>query len=109
MGGALLFTFNAAILFFHPPGAGRLTVTAPNAIGAFLFSLGAYFAYVKLININTPAEDGCTYLVPDWTGICEKQCRWSSIIGTVAYMVGAWIFNIGSIGELFLELPPTWD
>lgn len=107
--GAFLFTFDAAILYFHPPGGGWLTMTVPNAIGAFLFSVGTYFSYVKLINIATPAEDDCTYIVPDWSGMREKNCQWSSIIGTIAYMVGAWVFNIGSIGELFLELPPTWD
>lgn len=92
--GSLLFTFNSCLEYWGGPG-GHGMKTRPNAIGATLFSLGCYAAYLQLINISTDKEERAVYLVPDFAELRERT-QADSVIGTVAYLLGAVIFNVGA-------------
>jgi len=104
--GSFLFTFNAGLQYFQPPGMGTITTVVPNFIGSCLFTLGTYIGYVKLINIATHEEDDVHYFIPDCAGMLQRV-EVSSVIGTVAYFVGAAFFNVGTLMELLPPLPET--
>mmetsp|Transcript_66128 Transcript_66128/g.166776 ORF Transcript_66128/g.166776 Transcript_66128/m.166776 type:complete len:496 (+) Transcript_66128:175-1662(+) len=103
--GSYLFTFNAAIEYFRPRGMGVITSEVPNFLGSCLFTLGTYIGYVKLINIATREEEEVTYFFPDCTGMLQRV-EVSSVVGTVAYFVGAVFFNIATTATL---LPPLTE
>mmetsp|Transcript_45309 Transcript_45309/g.116339 ORF Transcript_45309/g.116339 Transcript_45309/m.116339 type:complete len:512 (+) Transcript_45309:129-1664(+) len=107
--GSLLFTFSAALLYWQPPGSGHLTRFAPNLIGSVLFSVGTYLSYLNLINIATPEQGRLLYFCPDSKGMLAKHVQVSTIIGTVAFFVGALLFLIGVASQVFVgAMSPIW-
>eukprot|EP00405_Crypthecodinium_cohnii_P036222 CAMPEP_0206547270 /NCGR_PEP_ID=MMETSP0325_2-20121206/13198_1 /ASSEMBLY_ACC=CAM_ASM_000347 /TAXON_ID=2866 /ORGANISM="Crypthecodinium cohnii, Strain Seligo" /LENGTH=504 /DNA_ID=CAMNT_0054046547 /DNA_START=145 /DNA_END=1655 /DNA_ORIENTATION=+ len=107
--GSLLFLFDSMILLFHPKGSARLTRIAPGAIGACFFSLATYLGYLGLINIATPESESVVYLIPDFDGMFRMGAQISSVLGAVFFFLGAMLFNMSSLSEVFeASLSPIW-
>jgi len=102
--GSLMFTFDAAAIYFRFPGCGAMAQTVPNALGASFFTIGCYFGFLQMININTDDEDHVLYLFPSWSSMAQRL-QVSSVIGTGAYLAGSLVFNVGACTVLFPHLP----
>lgn len=103
--GSFCFTFNGALEYWGGPGGDALR-NEPVAIGGVMFTVGSYFGYLQLINIATDQEDQVVYLCPDWKEVAKRITTPSSFVGTMAYFVGASIFNCGIVTAFFPDRSP---
>lgn len=110
--GSLLFTYSAGIgcltktLRWSHQSQTMMT-TWPNFIGGVSFVLGAYCGYVQLINLPTDDNDRLVFFKVNWRTVLQRA-ETVSAVGTLAYFVGALLFQVGAtLAVLPFELDHT--
>lgn len=111
--GSLLFTFAAGIELFeeklHWRKESIQTLTMwPNLVGGVMFNIGAYCAYLNLINLKKEPNEAIEYLFADWARVRMNNSEGASRVATMAYFVGATIYS-ASVVTPFFHLPWVYN